>query len=381
MEITAVKFTGFQVPLERPFKYSQAWYKARPSGIVEVETSEGITGIGECYGPPELLQAVVERAYAPALLGRDPFDNEVIWDELYNKLRDHGRKGLAVQAISGIDIALWDIKGKALGMPVYKLLGGAFRTRVRAYATGFYGWDTPNLLDALKREAEQHLEDGFTAMKIKIGFGWDFDRKLIEGVRAAVGDGVTLMADANHAYDVETAIRTGRVLQDNGYYFFEEPVVPEDIDGYIQVKQALPGLIIAGGECEYTRFGHRDLITRRAVGLLQPDTCAAGGITEMKRIIAMANAHHIACVPHVWGTRIAMAASLHVLAATPHNPPGLVPPELWLEFDRSLHPLREKVVNEKISLDPDGFVTIPDRPGIGVTLNRRAFEEFAAYTV
>jgi D-galactarolactone cycloisomerase len=138
MKISSVETYILRAPLQQPFAYSQGWFHARTAMIVRVLTDEGIEGIGECFGPPDLTAAVVEKAYAPMLVGRDPLDNEVIWEELYNRLRDHGQKGIVIEALSGVDIALWDIKGKAAGLPVYKLMGGAFRTRVQPYATGFY---------------------------------------------------------------------------------------------------------------------------------------------------------------------------------------------------------------------------------------------------
>jgi len=171
------------------------------------------------------------------LIGRDPLDNEVIWEELYNRLRDHGQKGIVIEALSGVDIALWDIKGKAAGLPVYKMMGGAFRTRVQPYATGFYRRvGLVGQEDALVSEAATHARSGFRAMKFKLGFGFEEDQRCVRAVRRALGNEMRWMADANHAYDASTALRLGRVLEENGYEWFEEPVTGSDSESGIRPK-------------------------------------------------------------------------------------------------------------------------------------------------
>jgi D-galactarolactone cycloisomerase len=287
MKITDVEVIVLRHPLSRPFGFSQWWFEARTCCLVRVATDAGLVGWGECYGPPEPIKAVIDAVYAPLILrGADPFDNEVLWERMYNRMRDYGQKGVAVAAIAGVDIALWDLKGKAVGLPVCKLLGGVFRDRVQAYATGMYFTETDDLPAALAAEAAGYVAQGFRAVKLKVGLGLAADRANVRAVRAATGDGVTLMADANHAYDPKEAIRLGRVLEEHGVYWFEEPVPPEDIAGYIEVKAALD-LAVAGGESEYTRWGFRELLGRRAVDIVQPDTCGAGGLTECKRIMAL----------------------------------------------------------------------------------------------
>ncbi len=369
MKISAVETYILRAPLKQPFAYSQGWFQARTAMIVRVLTNEGIEGIGECFGPPDLTAAVVETAYAPMLIGRDPLDNEVIWEELYNRLRDHGQKGIVIEAQSGIDIALWDIKGKAAGLPVYKLLGGAFRSRALAYATGFYRQaGLAGQESALVAEAETRARSGFKAMKLKLGFGLEEDKRCARAVRRALGDEMRWMADANHAYDASTALPLGRVLEENGYEWFEEPVTPEDIEGYRRLHDVLD-IPIAGGEAEFTRFGMKALLTQRCLDIVQPDCCGVGGLTEAKRVATLANTFGIRCIPHVWGTRIATATALHLIAALPPTPPALVPVEPLLEFDCSEHPLREEVINEKVALDSEGMVSVPTGAGLGVTLN------------
>jgi D-galactarolactone cycloisomerase len=340
-----------------------------------VRTDEGLVGYGECYGPPEPIKALIDSLYAPAILvGADPLANEVLWERMYNRVRDYGQKGLAVEAISGIDIALWDIKGKATGLPVCTLLGGRFRDRVQAYATGLYFTRVADLPAALAEEATQYVEQGFRAVKMKVGLGFAEDRANIRAVRAAIGPDVTLMADANHAYDPKEAIRLGRVMEEHGLYWFEEPVPPEDIDGYIEVKAALD-LAIAGGEAEFTRYGFRELLNRRAVDIVQPDTCSAGGLTECKRIMALAAANGIHYMPHVWGSAVGLAANLHLAATVPDNPPSLRPTPLLFEFDRT-----ENLFRDHLSLTPfeqsGGFLTIPSGAGLGIEIDQRVIDRY-----
>src|SRR5262249_20005726 len=233
------------------------------------------------------------------------------------------QKGVVVQGLSGIDIALWDVKGKHFGVPVYRLLGGALRTKVQAYATGLYRRKSGNPEKYLAEEAAGYAAEGFKAVKLKVGCGVGEDAAMTRAVRAAIRPGVALMIDANHAYDAVAAIRLGRLIEEHDIGWFEEPVPPEDAAGYRAVKAAI-SIPIAGGECEFTRFGFRDLLVARALDIVQPDTCAAGGLSECKKIADMAQAFGVRYNPHVWGTGIAIAASLQLLAVLPaHTPPSL----------------------------------------------------------
>ena len=235
MKIAAVNTYVLSADLETPFAYSQAWYATRMALIVEVVADHGLSGFGEVYGPPRPNRGVVE-AYAPLLVGEDPFAIERHWQRLYNHLRDHGQRGLAIQALSGIDIALWDLKGKALGLPVHVLMGGPIRERVRAYATGLYRRDRPDHEAYLREEAASYVEAGFTAMKLKTGWGVAEDVRLTRALRDEIGGEVELMVDANHAYDAVDALAYVRKVEDLDIGWFEEPVAPEDYDGYREVK-------------------------------------------------------------------------------------------------------------------------------------------------
>ena len=375
MKIRDVKTYVLDAPLAEPFAYSQAWYERRGACLVEVIGEDGTSGWGEAFGPARLTAPIVG-FYKELLVGADALATEAIWQNLYNRLRDHGQKGLAIEALSAVDIALWDLKGRHLGLPVHRLLGGPLRTRVEAYATGFYRKRGGEPLSYLVEEAHRRVAEGFTGIKLKLGFGLDGDMRLVETVRRAIGDKLHIMVDANHAYDATAAIRLGRAIGAFDIAWFEEPVPPEDLAGYREVKaaQTVP---VAGGEAEFTRGGFRPLIAERLVDILQPDVCAADGISECKKIADMANAFGARVNPHVWGTAVGLAASLQLLAALPHNPPGLHPIEPLLEFDCSEHPLRMTVVKEPIK-QQDGWVEVPQGPGLGIEIDRTALERFAA---
>ncbi len=306
-------------PVARPFTSSRGWlYKTRGTCLVEIETDDGIVGWGECYGPSAVAKAFIDTQLAPRVIGRDPFDVEVIWEDLYNRIKDYGPKGMSIAAISGIDIALWDIIGKACNKPMHKLIGGAFRTEVDAYATGLYFTDMDRLVDEAVEEAAGYVKnDGFKAIKMKIGLGSikrDFER--VKAVREAIGPDIKLMVDANHCFTVPAAIRLGRKLEELDIEWFEEPISPEDIDGYVEVSRALD-MAVAGGENEFTRWGFRDAIVRKAMDIVQPDVCAAGGISECKKIATLASTIGVECVPHAWGSAVGLAATIQFLASIP----------------------------------------------------------------
>ena len=372
MKIKDVKTYVLQATLENQgFGWSQRVTDRRQTAICVVTTDDGITGLGEAFyfaGPASLAADMIDNALGPLIVGKDPLDTGVIWDFLYNWTRDQGMKGLTISALSAVDIALWDIKGKALELPVHKLLGGAYRHQARVYATGLYEpQNVPDITEALVKEALGYKEAGFSGMKLKVGYGIDTDLKYIKAIREAIGEDLFLMVDANHAYNAGEAIRLAREMEPFHIHWFEEPVPPEDIDGYIEVKNSSV-IPVAGGECEYTRYGFRELIQRRAVDILQPDLCAAGGFSEMTKIVAMASAANMPVIPHVWGTNVGLAAALQLFAALPNFPERRFPAEPFFEYDRSPHPLRDGVTVEKFKMK-NGYLDIPDRPGLGVTLD------------
>jgi D-galactarolactone cycloisomerase len=375
MKIKDVRTHILQAALSQPFAYSRAWYDTRTAMVVEIETDNGLIGWGECYGPARITAAVVG-SVAALLTGEDPLRTDFLWRKIYSGLRDHGQKGVVIEGLSGIDIALWDIKGKYFGVPVHRLLGGGVRNAVQAYATGLYRRKSGDPLRYLPEEAAGYVADGFKAVKLKVGFGVEEDAAVTRTVREAIGSDVALMVDANHAYDATAAIRLGRMIEPHDIGWFEEPVPPEDMTGYREVKSALP-IPIAGGECEFTRFGFRDVLVSRAMDIIQPDTCAAGGLSECKKIADMAEAFGVRYNPHVWGTGIAIAASLQLLAVLPsHTPPSLAPLEPMLEFDRTEHPIRQALLTQPIE-HAGGVVRVPDGPGLGIEIDRAALTRFA----
>lgn len=382
MKITGVRVHVLSTELERPFFFSQGWVRRRSATLVEVSTDTGLTGWGEAFAQgleaPQIAAAAIETALKPLVLGEDPRDHEVLWHRMYHTTRDYGRKGTIVAAISAIDVALWDLVGKHYGVPVYQLLGGAFRKRVQAYATGFYRIAEADESPRLAEEAIAHYEAGFRAMKVKLGYGVAADLRVMEAVAEAVdGRGVTLMVDTNHAYGVGDAVRLGQALSGYGLRWYEEPVAPEHIAGYREVRSrcAIP---IAGGENEHTLYGYRDLLSAGAVDIAQPDIGSAGGFTGCRHIMALAQAHGVQVNPHVWGSAIAQAASLQLIAAAPVAHHSVFAEEPIFEYDRSAHPFRQELITEPV-MHRDGWVEIPSRPGLGVEVDRGVLERFAAW--
>ncbi len=373
--IKSVKTHVVSAAIEHPFQSSRGWlYKARGTCLVEIETKDGIVGWGECYGPSAVAKSFIDTQLGPQIVGRDAFDIEVIWEHLYNRIKDYGMKGMAIAGISGIDIALWDIVGKACNKPVHKLIGGAFRTEVQAYATGLYFTDMNRLIPEAVEEAEGYAIAGFKAIKMKIGLGdMAKDIERVAAVRKAVGPGVKLMVDANHCFSVPAAIKLGRKLEALDIDWFEEPISPEDIDGYVEISRALD-MAVAGGENEYTRWGFRDVIVRKAMDIVQPDVCAAGGISECKKIANLAATHGVECVPHAWGSAVGLAATIQFLAALPYQPPCLIPAEPLLEFEQEQNPFRDHLALQPI-VQRNGVVAVPTGPGLGIEIDRKVIDK------
>ena len=379
MKITGIRTHVLKSPLAQPFAFSQGWVPTRSATLVEITTDSGPVGWGEAFAQgmeaPEISAAAIEHALAPLVLGADPLDIEVLWHRMYHRTRDYGRKGSVIAAISAIDIALWDIAGKHYGVPVSRLLGGAFRKSVQPYATGFYRIEGQGEAPRLAEEALQHYDAGFRAMKIKLGFGVDDDVAVMRAIgRAVEGKGVTLMVDSNHAYGRTEALRLGYVLDEYDMRWYEEPVVPEDIDGYVELRSKLR-TPIAGGENEHTLYGFGELMRRGAVDIAQPDIGSCGGVTALRHIAVLGQAQGIEINPHVWGSAVAQAASLQVLAALPVTHHSLFAREPILEYDRSSHPFRRELVTEPLSLE-DGVVSIPDGPGLGIEVVPEALERY-----
>lgn len=374
MKITSVKPYVLHHRLEQAFDSAFSTFADRWACLVEVTCDDGTVGWGECLGPALPNAAIVE-AMAQLLIGRNPLDIEPIWNHVYGQFRDQGQRGLTMTAQSGIDIALWDIAGKHFGVAVHRLLGGAFRNSVPAYATGGFRPVGRDRLQALEEEILRYREQGFSGVKIKIGYGLKEDVRAIELTRKLLGPSVSLMIDANHGYDAIEAVQLGRAVADLGIDWFEEPVVPEQLEAYREVRQRQP-IPVAGGETWHGRSGHMAALSARAVDVLQPDVCGCGGITEIRKIAAMAETVGVRLIPHVWGTGIAVAAALQVLAVLPPVPKRHAPSDPWLEFDQTENPFRMAVLTKPIQ-HQRGRVAIPEGPGLGVEVDRQALAKWA----
>ena len=376
MKIAAIRTHPLEAPIDQPFAFSQAWVSKRVGLVVEIETDAGLIGWGEAYGPPQPIAAVIEHAYAPRLIGQDPLATDAIWEDLYNALRDHGQRGVVVQALSAVDIALWDLRGKHFDVPVHVLMGGPIRTEVQAYATGLYrrSDDRAENHAILKDEAEGYLAQGFTAVKTKVGFGFEDDIALVEMLRATIGDDVALFVDANHGCDVVQAKRLACAMEPLNIGWFEEPVAPEDLDGYRQVRGST-SIPIAGGECSFTRHDFRRILDAHAVDIIQPDTASCGGLTEAKRIADLAWVHGTRYNPHVWGTGIGLAAALQLLAVLPTTAPGFGAHQPLLEYDATPHPFRQDLLVDPVRVE-DGIAYVPGGPGLGIEVRREVLERW-----
>jgi len=382
MIIDKVETFVLKAPLGSRHGFAQRWSSVRLAVMVKITTDDGLVGWGQCGAPvQESVKTVLDLEVAPLLIGQDPFCIEELWQRVIGSFSPFGVQGMVFMALSGVDIALWDIKARALSLPLWRLFGARFRTRALAYASGPYYFADEVVPDRVAEEALKYVAEGFKAMKIKIG-GMDprDDLRRVEGVRRAVGDDITIMVDANQAYNAHTAIRVGRELERLNVLWFEEPVPCTDLDGYARVRSALR-LAIAGGEVEWSRFGFRDLITRGAVDIVQPDLCNSGGFTECRRIANLADAFGVQYVPHVVSTTpIGMAAALQLLATLRDFPNSRTPTPFnqvpALEFHRTANPLRDQLSKTPI-LAVDGYVQIPEGPGLGIEIDEEAVRRFA----
>lgn len=371
--VTDVEAVGVTAPLDEPFGYSQSWVEERSAVLVQVEASDGTIGWGECWGPIAGTEAMVEEVFGPEIVGENPLETQRLYRRMYDRGRAAYQSTVPLPAISGIDIALWDLKGKLLDQPVSVLLGGRNREQVPAYATGHYFRKVTDLEEqyaTIVEEAKRNAE-ALGAIKLKVGlqllgYGSEEDVELVRHVREAVDSGTTIMVDANYAYTHPTATDVGRQLEALGVQWFEEPVAPECYREYVTLREELD-LNIAGGECHGPAAIDR-LLTLGGLDIVQPDVCNVGGLTPARQIVDKAD-KCVDVVPHVWGTPVAIAASLH-LTARIENP-------TWLEFDRSPNPLREELAERPFDPDDDGEVFIPDDPGLGVEIDRQKVNEFS----
>jgi L-rhamnonate dehydratase len=343
--------------------------------VIKVHTDEGIVGIGEVDSAPEAVQALVmapgshaiANSFHNLLVGEDPTDVERLWQKMYRGMNYIGRRGIALHAQSGIDIALWDIKGKAEGKPISELLGGAVRDKVRAYASMLM----PDTTEEAAARVDALRNDGFTAVKLGWGpLGKDpaHDVRLAAAAKEAAGDG-DILIDAGLGYvaDANVAIGVARELEKLGVYWLEEPFEPDEYEAYAELADTVD-IRVAAGEQDTTVWGFRELIERGHVDVVQPDVTRCGGITELIRIAAFAREHGVATVPHAWKSGIIKAASLHVNA--------VLPDATFQEYCVADTPINQTLVKERMPLDADGFVAVPTGPGLGIELDEEVLERY-----
>ena len=341
--------------------------------VVEVVTDEGIVGIGEVHTSPLIAQAVIQaplshvssRGLREIVLGRDPLQREVLWNDMYRLSAVYGRRGVAIHAISGIDIALWDIAGKVAGMSVAQLLGGDADKSVRAYASILLA-DTA---EGVRVDVRQCLDAGFPAIKLGWGpLGVDLMGcvELVEAARKEAGEGIDIMVDVGFGADVRMAMRFARALEPLGVYFLEEPLSPDNLDGYARLAER-SNVAIATGEKETTCHGFRQLMERGRVDIIQPDIARAGGITEVKKIVDMARTYGVTCIPHCWSSDILLSATMHLVSCMPDIP--------YVEFCTLQTPLRRKVTTSPIDV-VDGVVRVPPGKGLGVELDPSTMSKY-----
>lgn len=347
--------------------------------IIKVYTDEGIIGYGEVDSSPLVIKAIIDapvshnlcRGLGQAIIGMDPFEIDKIWETMYYVSTFYGRRGATVQAMSGIDIALWDILGKALNKPIYKLLGGQFRTKVRAYASVLMP-DTP---EECYDVTQQFVAENYTAIKLGWGgFGQSFrqDIALVAAAREAIGPDIDLMLDIgfvpspDNPIDAVSRINLAKEIAQYKPYWIEEPLFPDDLDGYRKLSQSVD-TPIASGENETTRYGFKELIEVGKVDILQPDVTRCGGISEARKIAQLAQVHHLSIVPHCWSSGIVEAASMHLIASLPNAH--------LLEYCKAETDIRQELSEEIVV--KDGYAEVPQRPGLGIEIDEKALQKYA----
>ncbi len=346
----------FAYPAKRRFRYAGGVCTGRLTSLVKVHTDAGLVGLGSVYSHPGLVRTIIEDHLRPELIGEDPLQVERLWDRCYALTRWYGRKGVAMSALGGIDIALWDLLGKTQGKPIFEVLG-VRRERVPAYASGLL-WkdDVSELLD----EAGLHVAQGFRSMKMRLGRSRDYDCQAIEALSAAFGAKSRLIVDGNARYSLDEACRMLPKFKAADVFWLEEPFAPEDLDSFLALQPELDGIRLAAGENEFGTQGFRELINAGALQVVQPDCCRCGGFTEALRITQIAAERELHVAPHTWSDAVALTANMHLVAVTPQA--------LTVEIDRTGNPFIDELLTEPFQIE-DGSVRLPQGPGLGINLN------------
>lgn len=338
--------------------------------VVEVETGDGLVGIGNVALAPRIAKQIIDQYLAPLVIGQDPFDYEYLWQRMYRATLAWGRKGIGMAAISAVDIALWDLMGKATGRPVFKLLGGRTKERIPCYASKLYRSD----LDEMQREAQRYLDQGFSAMKMRFGYGpkdgpsgMRKNLDSVAAVREVIGEDVDLMLECYMGWNVEYAKRILPRLERYQPRWLEEPVIADDIDGYAELN-ALTSIPISGGEHEYTLYGFRQLLDRKAVSVIQYDTNRVGGITAAHKINALAEAFSVPVIPHA-----GQMHNYHLTMSTLASPMSEYFPVHDVEVGNELF----YYLFEGDPAPVGGFIDLDDHtPGLGLTVSEKYLDQF-----
>ena len=378
MKITQISTYPVDFPQEPSWAYSKGWVTSAPALLIEINTDEGVSGLGEAYGPPRAVEALIQDFCAPSVIGADPFRTEQLWGRLVHGARDFGTTGPAMAAISAIDIACWDIKGRALEVPVCTLLGGAVRSELTCYASGLRYLRDPHNTDALADPAplaERFVEEGFASIKMSVGLlDPRDDLERVRRVKESLPPGVGLMVDANHAYTARVAKEFGAALEDLGVAWFEDALPPDDLPGYESLREAV-SLPLAGGESLLGRAGFRDVLTRRLFDVVIPETGLAGGLTECKKIADLAWTFGVECTPHGYAGVVGTAAAIHLAASLPPQPPSESATPLLFEWAPEPFSRLGGLAVDGFDFD-HGKIRVPlDQPGLGVELDRAALKE------
>ena len=371
MKITDVKTIRLRasIPPEGQVFSRSGVRNSRSTTLVQIETDEGVTGFGSCSGNGALIETIIANVLKPLVLGMDPTNIDEIWEKAYFRggAKEFGSRGVGVVALSGVDIALWDILGKVRGVPIYRLLGGKCRDKVPVYATALYPEEPANVA----KKARAFAEQGFHGVKIKVGFDLAQDIRIVRAVRQELGKEFTIMTDANLGYTLELALKAAEAFSECGVFWLEEPLFIEDVAGHatLREKGRVP---IAVGENLHTCGAFRDFVLSGAVDFLQPDVARAGGISEIRKVAKLAADHKLAVSFHTWGDGVALAASLHCSAAL--KVCGV------MELDYTCNPLRAELLDGPLEVEK-GFLIPPDKPGLGVELDPEALKKFAFHGV
>ena len=364
MRITEIRGYHLRCTLAELIGNAVTFFDSKETLLVEVVTDAGIAGWGEAWSSPITAAAYIRQRLAPLVLGQDPTTTGRLW-RMMADTAGYDRRGSAMMATAAMDIALHDIAGKASGVPVSALLGGALRDRATAYASGPFMKPGGHPYRTVPSQVEAWTREGFRAFKPRGGFSPHEDGAMMLALRRQLGPDAALMLDFNQGYTASAAIQAARHLQDADLLWLEEPVGPEDVAGYRTVAQAAP-MAIAGGEALASLAGFRDFVIAGAMGILQPDLAVCGGFTGVMRVAALAEAFDLPVVPHVWGAVVNYHAALQLVSVLPAYRAGGTASLPFIEIDVTENPLLE--VLGKPRPNSAGTIAIPDRLGLGLDL-------------